>query len=87
MFLKGKTVGKFITKTRVVKADGSNPKPLDYLGRSFSRIIPFEALSFLGSEGRGWHDTISKTYVVEEKRFKDKLRALNNLDEIGVHNE
>jgi len=32
--------------------------------RSLCRIIPFEAFSFLGEEGRGWHDTITNTYVI-----------------------
>ena len=81
---KGRSIGKFITKTRVVLEDGSNPTALDYLKRSFSRIIPFEAFSFLGAEGRGWHDTISKTYVVDIARFDAKKVAEDQLDQIGV---
>jgi len=80
----GRSIGKYITKTKVVLEDGSNPDSTDYLKRSFSRIIPFEAFSFLGSEGRGWHDTISKTYVVDIDKFEAKQRSYNELDQIGV---
>ncbi|TNJ45308.1 RDD family protein [Tamlana fucoidanivorans] len=81
--LKGRTIGKYITKTKVVMLDGSNPEPIDFLKRSFSRIIPFEALSFLGAGGRGWHDTLSKTFVVDIERFHAKQDALSALDDIG----
>lgn len=81
---KGRSLGKLITKTTVVLEDGSKPNALDYLKRSFSRIIPFDALSFLGAEGRGWHDTISKTYVVDIAKFESKKNAQNELDQIGI---
>jgi len=86
-FTKGRSLGKYITKTKVVLEDGSAPDSTDYLKRSFSRIIPFEAFSFLGSEGRGWHDTISKTYVVDIGKFEAKKRSYNELDQIGVTQE
>lgn len=85
--LKGKTVGKYITKTKVVLIDGSNPSYLDYLKRSCSRIIPFDPLSFLGSEGRGWHDSISNTYVVDVVKLESKRNAQSELDQIGVVQE
>lgn len=85
--LKGRSVGKFVTKTKVVLQDGSNPSTIDYLKRSFSRIIPFEAFSFLGAEGRGWHDTISKTYVVDIEKLEIKMNSSNSLDQIGVPQE
>ena len=61
----GKTLGKVITKTRVVDEQGEKPTPTNILGRTLCRLIPFDALSFLGS-GLGWHDSISKTYVVND---------------------
>lgn len=84
MALKGRTIAKYMTKTKVVLEDGSNPNAIDYLKRSFSRIIPFEALSFLGSEGRGWHDSISNTYMVDIAKFEAKKKAQNELDQIGI---
>jgi uncharacterized RDD family membrane protein YckC len=60
----GATVGKMLTGTRVIAADGSKPTMKQIIGRSFARLIPFEAFSFLGSKPNGWHDTLSKTRVV-----------------------
>lgn len=65
--LTGKTVGKYITRTRIVKEDGSQPTGINVLGRTLSRLIPFEPFSFLGTPGKGWHDSIPKIYVIEEK--------------------
>ncbi|WP_052143692.1 RDD family protein [Wocania ichthyoenteri] len=87
IILKGKTVGKYITKTLVVMEDGSKPKASDIVLRSLCRLIPFDAFSFLGAEGRGWHDSMSNTYVVDEKKFKAKKNAQNELDQIGVVQE
>lgn len=84
-FTKGRSIGKYITKTRVVLEDGSKPLSSDFLKRSFSRMIPFELFSFLGSDGRGWHDTISKTYVVDIDRFEAKRKSYDELDQIGTH--
>jgi uncharacterized RDD family membrane protein YckC len=61
----GKTLGKMITRTRVVNMDGEKPSIGTILGRSFCRIIPFDALSFLSGRP-GWHDTISGTRVVND---------------------
>jgi len=63
--LTGRTIGKLITQTRVVNATGDSPSFGQVVGRSFARIIPFEAFSFLFGDSRGWHDTLSKTYVVK----------------------
>lgn len=65
----GKTPGKFLTKTKVVKKDGSNPTFMNILGRNTARLIPFDPLSYLFSD-RGWHDQISDTYVVVDKKIK-----------------
>ncbi|SFZ90616.1 Uncharacterized membrane protein YckC, RDD family [Flaviramulus basaltis] len=81
--LKGRTVGKFVTKTKVVLEDGTMPSVIDYLKRSFSRIIPFEAFSFLGNNGRGWHDSISNTFVVDVVRFEAKKKSQSELELIG----
>lgn len=60
-----RTIGKYITGTIVVKEDGSKPEFTDIFIRSISRFVPFEALSFFGKSGRGWHDKWSKTYVIK----------------------
>lgn len=64
--LKGKTVGKYLTKSRVLTDEGMVPDALTIIKRSLCRLIPFDALSFLGSDAYGWHDSISKTIVIDE---------------------
>lgn len=36
--------------------------------RTICRFIPFEAFSFFGGVGQGWHDKLSKTNVVREEK-------------------
>jgi len=60
-----KTVGKFITKTKVVKIDGTKPENSDIIGRTFCRLIPFDRISFLFVKN-GFHDYLSKTKVVKD---------------------
>lgn len=63
----GKTLGKMITKTKVLTESGEKPSFMNILGRTLCRFIPFEPFSFLfGDDPKGWHDTISKTIVVQE---------------------
>ncbi|UTW64513.1 RDD family protein [bacterium SCSIO 12741] len=78
--LTGKTIGKIVTQTQVVKEDGSRPDFMNILGRSLCRFIPFEHFSFFASSGRGWHDTISKTYVVDNSKRKEALEAPPAID-------
>ena len=61
----GRTLGKLITGTKVVNESGGKASFSQIIGRSFVRLIPFEALSFLGRNGRGWHDSLPKTYVTK----------------------
>jgi uncharacterized RDD family membrane protein YckC len=62
----GWTVGKLITGTRVLRADGNKPNVPQIIGRTFARFIPFEPFSVLF--GRGWHDSLSGTRVVKVRR-------------------
>ncbi|WP_111685609.1 RDD family protein [Winogradskyella tangerina] len=61
-----KTVGKFVTKTKVVKMNGEKPTDGDIIARTFCRLIPFDRLSFLFVKN-GIHDFLSKTTVVKDK--------------------
>lgn len=64
----GRSLAKYITKTKVVGLDGESPNIGTIIKRSFCRFIPFDTLSFLASDGTGWHDSISGTYVVDVKK-------------------
>ena len=70
-FLNGKTVGKYITKTRAVNQDGSRPEFKAAFLRSLSRLVPFEPFSFLGDAKTGWHDRWTKTLVIDEQLTGD----------------
>ncbi len=61
-----KTVGKFITKTKVVKLNGEKPENGDIITRTFCRLIPFDRLSFLFVKN-GFHDSLSKTKVIKDQ--------------------
>ena len=63
----GKTPGKFLTNTTVVKKNGRKPNFVNLLGRNLARFIPFDGFSYLFLE-RGWHDQVSDTYVVFDKK-------------------
>ncbi len=65
--LTGRTLGKLVTGTKVVNENGLRASFGQILGRSFSRLIPFEVFSFLGEKGRGWHDSLPRTYVVKNR--------------------
>ena len=61
----GTSIGKLVTGCRVVGPDGLKVSFGKAVLRSLCRMIPFEQFSFLGSAARGWHDSITETYVVE----------------------
>ena len=73
-----RTPGKWITKTKVVSKDGTKPNFTQILGRSFSRLIPFEAFSFLvGGNPIGWHDRFPGTLVVPRNYTETDVKNIN----------
>lgn len=80
-FSKGRSLGKFITGTMVIKTDATALKIQDYFYRNISRAIPFDQLSFLGNNG--WHDTICDTRVVKKKNFEEAKRLQLDLETLG----
>ncbi|PVW13329.1 RDD family protein [Marixanthomonas spongiae] len=60
-----KTVGKFVTKTKVVLDNGEKPKEKDIVLRTICRLIPFDWVSYLFMKN-GFHDVLSKTKVVKD---------------------
>jgi len=62
--ISGQSIGKVVTRTKVVTETGEKPDFTTILVRSMCRFIPFEAFSFLSSNPIGWHDSMSKTRVV-----------------------
>lgn len=70
-----RTIGKFATNSVVINQYAEAPNPESLIGRSFTRLVPFESLSCLSD--RGWHDKWSKTYVVKTHE-RDRLKKLLN---------
>lgn len=66
--LKGKSVGKYITKTRAVNLDGSPISASTAFARGFSRAVPFCAFSAFGSECNPWQDRWTNTMVINDPR-------------------
>jgi uncharacterized RDD family membrane protein YckC len=62
--LFGRTMGKLVTRTRVVSQSGGPPDFLQALRRTLIRFVPFEAFTFLSEKSVGLHDRWSETRVV-----------------------
>jgi uncharacterized RDD family membrane protein YckC len=67
----GRTLGKLITRTKVVALDGRRPTLWRIALRTLCRMNPFDAFSFIGSFAGnlpvGFHDKCSHTRVVMDK--------------------
>jgi uncharacterized RDD family membrane protein YckC len=73
-----RSVGKLLTKTKVVDSLGMPPNHQMIMMRSICRLIPFNSFSFLGLIPRGWHDKLSKTYVVSITLLEEKRREVQS---------
>lgn len=64
-FFFHKTIGKIITKTKVVGRNENSPSILEIILRTVLRLSPFDFLSYFSSlSDQGTHDILSKIYVV-----------------------
>ncbi|NER17997.1 RDD family protein [Spongiivirga citrea] len=62
----GKTIGKMITKSRVVDINGNQPSGPKLIKRTLLRFISL-LLTFISDENVAFHDQFSKTYVVNDR--------------------
>ncbi|WP_395633058.1 RDD family protein [Flavobacterium sp.] len=83
----GTTIGKLVTKTVVVDVYGEKPSANAILIRSLCRLIPFEVFSFFGTPCVGWHDSLSKTYVVNKEDLRISKELFHSFNEIGENPE
>jgi uncharacterized RDD family membrane protein YckC len=74
------TAGKCATSTTIVNELGTRPSFAQILGRTFCRLIPFEPFSFLRAGARGWHDSITNTYVTAYVNKEDAAMIEITLD-------
>jgi len=82
-----RTLGKYVTNTMVIKTNGEEVTNSNILKRTLSRLIPFDGLSFLGVNGKGWHDSIADTYVIDIKKYTEKKTLVTDLDQLGKPEE
>jgi len=68
----GQTLGKMLTKTKVVLKDGSNPSFIKILIRTLWRLFPLDLFSYLFGSGLGIHDSLSSTKISKIERQKIK---------------
>lgn len=66
-FIKGQTIGKMITKTKVVNMLNVKPSFGRIFYRTFLRLNPFDTASYLFGHEQGGHDLLSKTRLVNKK--------------------
>lgn len=68
---RSQTVGKFITRCKVVKYDGTPPNYIAFLAReTFGKLVSSILIIghlwyYFDSEGRTLHDIMMKTYVID----------------------
>ena len=74
--INGQTLGKIVTKTKVVNKNGTKPKFFRILIRSLSRIIPFDGFSYLFGIELGMHDLLSSTKL--SKNFRATHERTSN---------
>lgn len=55
------TLGKLVTKTKVVKKDGTRARGHHIFFRSILRLIPIDSISYIFGTERGFHDVLSST--------------------------
>ncbi len=78
-----RTVGKYASKTMVVTENGEKPSAHAIAILSICRAIPFDSISYLGKNAYGWHDSLSKTYVVDVAKFKAKKALITDFEQLG----
>lgn len=64
-----KTIGKFITKTKVVMNDGRKPDFNEIFIRTICRLIPLDNFSYLFTKN-GFHDRLSNSTVIKDEKTK-----------------
>lgn len=63
--IRGQTLGKMITNTRVVSKDGTPAGCFKILARSLLRLVPIDIVSYLFGTELGFHDILSGTRLMK----------------------
>lgn len=66
-YFTGKTLGKLITKSRVIVNNRkNNKKNVTFIYRTLSRILFFEIFWYFRNRPKGLHDIFSRTTVIDD---------------------
>jgi uncharacterized RDD family membrane protein YckC len=64
-----KTIGKYITKTKLVNIDGEKATMTQIVQRTFSRLLPFDPFTFFfPKRDMEFHDVFTNTKVINDKK-------------------
>ena len=72
-YLNGKTIAKFVTRTRAVTLDNQKMDFATVVKRSFCRLVPLNTISFLSGLPTGWHDEWTETKVILDKNWNEPI--------------
>jgi uncharacterized RDD family membrane protein YckC len=64
------TLGKMLTKTKVVRVKGKRPNVLHIFLRTILRLNPLDFYSYLMGTEQGTHDVLSRTRLVKVSQKK-----------------
>lgn len=76
----GRTPAKMMLKLRLVTNEGQKPTFTQLLQRNFTRLVPFEALSFI-SNVHGLHDRWSDTMVIDDSDLFNQLSHKSSVED------
>ncbi len=62
------TIGKLITRTKIIGLDGNKISFYNALTRTLCRLIPLEPFSYLSNKEFGWHDSITNTRIINKTK-------------------
>ncbi len=68
-----RTPAKVLLRLRIVNEEGLPLSSKQIIQRNFSRLIPFEGVSYIAANPRGLHDKFSDSYVIDDSEFYQKL--------------
>ncbi len=66
-YFLGKTIGKMITRTKMISRSGKKINLMNIIIRTFLRFFILEWISFFKKRPIGWHDSLSDTKVIDLK--------------------
>jgi len=64
----------------VVMRNGTRPDTTAIFIRTLIRRVPLEFITFFGPLSIGWHDSLSKTLVVDVTKYNEAIKRKNALN-------